>query len=109
MDTALVSVPPATLHSPVLLSMLGLAALGTTVVFGLGLVAYRRRPTRPYLLVTLALGMLVARTAVGLATVFGYVPMPAHHVVEHGLDFLIAVLVLAAVYTAGSVDASPPG
>ncbi|WP_331235864.1 DUF7471 family protein [Natronorarus salvus] len=107
MTAALVSGPPATLHSPALLSVLGLAALGTTAVFVLGLVAYRRRPTRPYLLVTLALGMLVARTVVGLATVFGYVSMPAHHVVEHGLDFLIAVSVLCAVYTAGSAETSP--
>ncbi len=106
MVTALVPIQPVTLHSPVLLSVLGLAALGTTAVFVLGLVAYRRRPTRPYLLVTLALGMLVARTMVGLATVFGHVPMPAHHLVEHGLDFLIATFVLAAVYTAGDADSS---
>lgn len=42
--------------------------------------------------------MLFARSIVGAGTVLGYVPMPVHHFVEHGLDFPIAALILDAVY-----------
>ncbi|MEM4780261.1 MAG: hypothetical protein QXG03_01650 [Halalkalicoccus sp.] len=93
---------PSAEHTPVLLSVILLAALGTVVLFVLSLVVYSRRPTARYLLVTVALGALVFRTAVGLGTVFGYVPMTVHHLVEHGLDFLIAALILTAVYLSGS-------
>jgi hypothetical protein len=99
METVLrAAISPATLHSPLLLAVILLAALGTVSLFALGLVAFLRRPTTRYLLVTVALGALVFRTVVGLGTVFGVVPMPMHHLIEHGIDFLIAALVLSAVY-----------
>ncbi|GEM_PF-503843 len=88
-------------HSPLLMTVLVLAGIGTTLLFLLGVVAYRRRRTRPYLLITLALAALVVRTVVGLGTVYGHVPMGLHHLVEHGLDFLIAVFLLTAVYLSG--------
>ncbi len=94
---------PAVRYSPLLLGLLAFAALGTTVLFWLGTVAYRRRRSTPYLLVVLALSALVVRTIVGLGTVLGIVPMGVHHLVEHGLDVLIAVVLLAAVYQGGSV------
>ena len=93
---------PEVRHSPLLFAILLLAGIGTTVLFVLGVIAYRRRRSTPYLLITLALGALVVRTVVGLGTVLGAVPMGLHHLVEHGLDFLIAVLLLCAIYQSGS-------
>ncbi|RQG92757.1 hypothetical protein EA462_00555 [Natrarchaeobius halalkaliphilus] len=87
--------------APVLLAVIVLAAIGTTILFGCGIVAYSRRRTRRYLLITLVLGLLVARSLVGLGTVFGLVPMTVHHLVEHGADVTIAALVLYAVYRSG--------
>lgn len=80
-----------------------LAGLGTTVLFLVGLVAYRRRRTFRYLLIALSLGLLVIRTLVGVGTILGVVPMTVHHLVEHGFDFLLAVLILYAVYQTGPV------
>ena len=91
-------------YSPILLSILFLAGLGTTVLFVLGTIAYSRRRSVPYLLITLALGALVVRTVVGLGTALGHVPMGVHHLVEHGLDFVIAALLLAAIYRSGSTS-----
>ncbi|RLM54065.1 hypothetical protein DVK02_11605 [Halobellus sp. Atlit-31R] len=76
-----------------------LAGVGTLVVFLLGVAAYARRRAFHYLLITLALGALVVRTGVGLATVYGLVPMTIHHLLGHALDFLVAALVLYAVYS----------
>ena len=92
---------PETQLAAVLVATIVLAAVGTTVLFLASLIAYTRRRTLRYLLVTLALGALVARSLFGLGTVFGYVPMTVHHLVEHSLDFLIAVLILYAVYRSG--------
>ncbi|SFC54833.1 hypothetical protein SAMN05444422_11055 [Halobiforma haloterrestris] len=88
--------------APVLLGVIVLAAVGTTVLFCCGVVAYSRRRSTRYLLITVVLGLLVVRSLVGLGTVFGLVPMTIHHLVEHGFDFSIAVLVLYAVYRSGS-------
>lgn len=84
--------------SRLLLSLIFLAGVGTTVLFVLGLVAYLRRRTTPYLLITLALGALVVQTVVGFGTALGVVPMGIHHLVQHGLDFLIASALLGAIY-----------
>jgi len=84
-----------------LLAVLALATLGTAALFLLGLAGYRRRGTRVYLLITVALALLVARSVVGVGTALGLVPMPAHHLLAHGFDVAIAALVLYAVYRRG--------
>lgn len=84
--------------APILLVVIVLAAAGTAILFCCGVVAYARRGSTRYLLITIVLGLLVARSIVGLGTAFGLVPMGIHHLVEHSLDFLIAALVLYAVY-----------
>lgn len=84
--------------APLLVLLLILATIGTAILFVAGLVAYSRRRTTRYLLITIVLGLLVARSVTGLGTVFGIVPMTIHHFVEHSFDFLIAVLLLYAVY-----------
>lgn len=88
--------------APLLFAGLVLASIGTTSLFGISLLAYRRRPSTQYLLIAIALGALVARTAVGWGTALGAVPMTVHHVVEHGTDFFVAVVILYAVYRKGS-------
>jgi type III secretory pathway component EscS len=87
--------------APFLFAGLVLAGLGTISLFVLSVVAYWRRLESRYLLITLALGALATRTIVGWGTVFGLVPMTVHHLLEHTLDFLIALLVIYAVYRSG--------
>ena len=87
--------------APILLAIIVLAVFGTTILFCCGVVAYWRRRSTRYLLITIVLGLLAARSLVGLGTVFGLVPMTFHHLVEHGVDFTIAVLILYAVYRSG--------
>lgn len=80
-----------------LLALAGLAGAG---VIGLALAALVRRQSWPYLLVTLALGTLLARTAVAVATMWGRMGGTTHHLLEHTLDVVMAGLVIAAVLTA---------
>ena len=82
---------------PVLLVIIA-AGLGTGILFVTSLIAYARRRSRQYLLISVAVGALWARSIVGLGTLYGYVPMPIHHFIEHSLDFFIAAVVLYAVY-----------
>lgn len=85
----------------VLLATIILACVGTTILFILGLIAYWRRKSFRYLLITVAVFLLAARSFVGLGTIYGYVPMSIHHLIEHGFDFLIAAVILYAVYRMG--------
>lgn len=85
--------------APVLIAIIVLAAAGTTTLFFVGLVGYFRRRTARYRILTIVLGILVARSLVGMGTVLGLVPMVAHHLIEHGFDFLIAWLLLYLIYT----------
>ena len=89
-------------ESVLLFAVLSLAGAGTGILFALGVVTYRRRRTRIYALITVAIGALFLRSVFGLGTVLGMVPMPVHHLVSHGLDFFIAALILYAVYESGS-------
>lgn len=89
--------PPSSL-SPVLLAVLLLAALVTVPLVGLALAAYLRRRSRSYLLVVLAVGTLLARTGVAVASVAGFFGGDVHHLLEHALDAAMASLVVAAVY-----------
>ncbi len=85
-----------------LMAVIALAALGTVAVFTVSLVAYLRRKTKPYLLITTALGLLVLRSVVGFLTVYDVLPMHLHHLLEHTFDFAIAVLILYAAWLTGS-------
>jgi len=82
-----------------LLSWVLFTAAGvTTVLFGLSLIVASRRRSRRYLLVSATLAALLARSIAGLLTVRGLLSPGSHHFLEHGLDALIAILLLAAVY-----------
>lgn len=89
-------------YAPFLFAGLLLAGIGTVSLFCIGLAAYHRRRSMPYLLVTLALGALVLRTVVGWGTALGIVPMTIHHFLEHGLDFFVAATLLYTVYRSRS-------
>ncbi|WP_435075821.1 DUF7471 family protein [Halorubrum sp. HHNYT27] len=94
-----------------LLGVVIVAAVGTGVLFLVSLVAYRRRRSSQYAFISVAVGFLLVRSVVGAGTVLGVVPMPVHHYLEHSLDFLIAAVILYAVYAyaPGSVgDDAPP-
>lgn len=80
--------------------VLGVAAVVGAVVVGVALAALHRRRSVPYLLVTLAFATLLARTAVGVGLVTGTIDATTHHTLEHGLDAVMAGLVIAAAYTA---------
>lgn len=87
--------------SDLLLSVtVALAGLGGAVILGLALAALVRRRSWPYLLVTLALAALLARTLLGALTMWGGLGTPTHHLLEHGLDVVMAALVVAAVVVA---------
>jgi ABC-type spermidine/putrescine transport system permease subunit II len=80
-----------------------LASLAAAVLAGLGLAAYVRRRSRPYLLVALALAALLARGVVGALAIAGQLGPGSHHLIEHGLDAVMAALVIGAVYWARPV------
>ena len=84
--------------SILLLAVALVAGVGTGVLFVVSVAAYRRRRRAQYRLIAVAVGALLFRSVVGAGTILGVVPMPVHHFLEHGLDFLIAALVLYAVY-----------
>ncbi|WP_336135494.1 DUF7471 family protein [Natronomonas amylolytica] len=88
----------STTLSPAVYPVVVVAAAGTTLLFVLSVAVYWRRRSTPFFLVALAIGLLVVRSVVGFGTVAGVVPMNAHHVIAHGIDFLIAALVLFAAY-----------
>ncbi|RDI71702.1 DUF7471 family protein [Halopelagius longus] len=92
-----------------LTAVLLLAGVGSLVVAGLALGALARRRSRSFLLVALALVTLAARTAVAGATMAGMVETSAHHLLEHGLDVVMAGLVIAAVYYARRTERAAGG
>lgn len=83
-----------------LMLLVALGGLASAGVIGLALAALVRRRSWPYLLVTLALGTLLARTGAAVASLWLLLPEGIHHLLEHALDVLMAALVIAAVVTA---------
>jgi 3-hydroxyisobutyrate dehydrogenase-like beta-hydroxyacid dehydrogenase len=59
-------------------------------------------------LVALALGTLLVRVAAGAVYVQGALAANTHHLLEHGLDIVMAALVIAAVYTARAARREHP-
>ena len=84
--------------------VLAASALTTATLCLAGLTAYRRRGSRAYLLVALALAALVAQQVLGGLAMVGAVSPATHHTLEHGADAVIVLLVLGAVYDARATD-----
>jgi hypothetical protein len=76
------------------------AGLGGSAIVALSLVALLRRRSGTYLLVTLAVATILARTAVAAVSLQGTLDAGTHHLAEHALDAVMVGLVIAAVYTA---------
>lgn len=89
---------------PVLLAVLVVAGLGASVIVGLALAVVLRRQSGTYLLVSLAVAALLARTVVASLSLNGTLDPGVHHVAEHGLDVVMVALVVAAVVTARRVE-----
>lgn len=84
--------------------VLAVSAVATGVLCALGVAAYRRRRSRAYLLVVLALAALVARPLVGALSTTPLVSPETHHLLEHAIDAVVVGLVLGAVYYARAVE-----
>ena len=87
--------------------VLAVSALTTAALCLAGVTAYRRRGSRAYLLVTLALAALVAQPILGGLAMVGAVGPATHHTLEHGADAVVVLLVLGAVYDARETDRRP--
>ncbi|WP_423746780.1 hypothetical protein V5735_21855 (plasmid) [Haladaptatus sp. SPP-AMP-3] len=74
-----------------------LGGIASSVLASASVLAFSQRRSRPYLFVSLALGMLAAKAFVGGLTAFGFVPGTTHHLIEHALDFATALLLITAV------------
>jgi hypothetical protein len=85
----------------IILTLAGLTSIGILL---LAVVALTRRKSWSYLLVTLAIGTLGIRVLLGGLMFFGLIDLTIHHLLEHIVDILMALLLLAAVYTARTAD-----
>jgi len=83
--------------------VLAVSALTTAALCLAGVLSYRRRRSRAYLLVTLALAALVAQPILGGLAMVGILGPTTHHTLEHGADAVIVLLILGAVYDARTV------
>lgn len=83
-----------------------IAGLLAAILLGLGIAVFVRRRSRSYLLIALALLALFARSVVAGGRLLGIIAQGPHHLLEHGLDIIMAALVVAAVYYARSIEQS---
>ncbi|MCO8244350.1 MULTISPECIES: hypothetical protein [unclassified Haladaptatus] len=84
--------------------VLAVAGLGSAAIFLLALAAFRQRRSLPYLLIALAFAALAGRELVGGLTMANYLTANAHHLFEHGLDIVMMLLLIGAVYYARTVE-----
>jgi len=87
---------------PGLLGIHLLAGVGSGLLLALAVAALGQRGSRPYLLVVLALGALLARTVISGVAMFGPLDPGLHHFAEHALDAMLATFLLGAIYYARS-------
>ncbi|ELZ95129.1 hypothetical protein C440_08632 [Haloferax mucosum ATCC BAA-1512] len=91
-------------ESPWITVVVALAGISSVVLAGLGVAVFFRRRTRSHLLIALALLAFASRAAVSALTFGGILTDFDHHVFEHLLDFVMAGLVLAAIYYARRIE-----
>ncbi len=70
--------------------------------------AYRRRAL-PYMLISVALGGLAARSGVAAVEIAGFISFHLHHTLEHALDGVIAITLLAAIISMGTLATQTGG
>jgi heme A synthase len=83
-----------------LIPLLVFGGLASAALAGLGAVAFSRRRSRSYLLITLALVALGLKAFLGGLWLIEFLPIAQHHLLEHGMDVAIALLLVAAIYDA---------
>lgn len=81
-----------------LLAVLVVAGLGSGVIIAVAVAALARRRTWSYLLVTLALATLLARTLLGSLVHVDLLEPTPHHVLEHTLDVIAVLMLFGALY-----------
>lgn len=86
-----------------LLVVLVLAGFISTVLVGLSVFGFTRRRSRSYLLITLALVALALKAFVGGLFFVQLLSSAQHHLLEHGMDFITAALLISAIYYARTV------
>ncbi|MFB6081756.1 MAG: hypothetical protein ABEJ67_02935 [Halanaeroarchaeum sp.] len=77
-----------------------LAGIASVTLAVVGVLAFRRRRTVSYCFVAAALVVLAVKALVGAMTLGGVIGLWSHHVIEHGLDFVMAIMLIAAIYAA---------
>ncbi len=85
-------------------AIITVATLGSSALVVVAGMAYLRRRTWSYLFITVAIGMLVVRSVVGLLSLGGPLQIGTHHVLEHLLDVVAIALLFAAIYVARTTD-----
>ncbi|KAB1186997.1 MULTISPECIES: hypothetical protein [Haloferax] len=93
-----------TAESPFITVVVVLAGIASVMLAGLGVAVFYRRQTRSHLLIALALLVFASRACIAGLSLGGVLSSFDHHIVEHGLDFAMASLVLAAIYYARKIE-----
>lgn len=91
---------PVSASESALVVFLVLGGLASAALAAIGASAYADRRSRSYLAVVLALFALSSKAVVGGLSIAGVFPYEYHHVIEHGLDFVAAMMLVAAIYGA---------
>ena len=81
-------------------TLLLLSTITSFALAAIGVLAFRRRGSLSYFLVAAALVVFALKALVGGLTVVGIVEIQLHDVIEHGLDLLMGLLLLGAIYVA---------
>lgn len=82
------------------LTVLAGGLAGFIFLLSVGLALRRRR--LPYILISVALAGLAARSGVAAIEIVGVISFELHHTLEHALDGLIAIALFAAIITMGA-------
>ena len=96
------------LSDGLLILALGIGTVFSILVALLSFVAFVKRRTISYLLITVAFSTVLGKTSLGLVYLAGGMDSNMHHSVEHSLDVVMIVLVLTAVYYARTSEARKP-
>ena len=91
----------------VLFWLLVLTGATSAILISLAIVALLRRQSRSYFFIVIALGTLICKVFAGGLTIVELLPSDLHHTMEHGLDLIMGLLLLAAIYAARTAPRSP--
>ena len=87
-------------------TFIGLGGVVAAILTTLAVVAFLQRRSRVYMFVALAVGTLAAKAFIGIATIIGLLSAAHHHTIEHGLDLVMGICIVCAIYCARKADHS---